>query len=143
MATTSRGNSEGPVHSAGSSSFQGAELELARQWLGEAARVAGLGAIADEFTDRVFLRLDKGAEEYGSDNYLRAAIDELMSEGAEEGDDIAGWALVTAMRIYRESERMNGQAELIQGRLLEAAALGLRAWWAYREARELVAESRK
>lgn len=133
---------QAPASTPGLSSFQGADLELARQWLAEAARLANLGAVSDEFIDRVFRRLEKGAREYGSDNYLRAAIEELMGETAEEGDDIAGWALVTAMRIYSEAEGaeldLRDQAQLIQDRLLRAAAWGLRAWMEMREARALV-----
>jgi len=134
-------NHEQALAPAGASSFNGADHELAVQWLDEAARLAGLEGISEEFSERVFRRLEKGAREYGNDNYLRSAIDELMKEGAEEGDDIAGWALVIAMRIYREAEALNGQAELIQERLLNAAAHGLRAWWEYKQARERLAET--
>lgn len=118
------------------------DRELASQWLAEAARIAGVGAIADEFTERVFRRLEKGAREYGADNFLAAPLEQLLGEGAEEGDDLAGWAVVAALRLFRELDGLDpDSAHLAQSELLEAAGLGLRAWLAYRRAREAVVGS--
>lgn len=111
---------------------------IVRQWLGQAARQAGLSAAAPELCDRVLSRLSKGAREYGEDNYLHVELEQLLDEGAEEGDDIAGWAVLAGVRLLALHEVEGEASQNVQTLLLEAAAHGMRAWHAYAAARELI-----
>lgn len=111
---------------------------LVRQWLGQAARRAGLGSAAPEFSDRVLARLAKGAREYGDDNFLMVPLEQLVDEIAEEGDDTGGWAVLAGVRLLGTQELDPEVSQEIQGLLLEAAAHGLRAWHACAAVRELI-----
>lgn len=121
--------------------------QFVREWVELAARGVGLGSPieedgkpgASEFADRVLARLRKGAREYGEDNYLKRPLDELFDEGAEEGDDVAGWAVAITARIYQEIRRQaidQDSAQAKQTHLLRAAGYGLLAWREYEAARE-------
>jgi hypothetical protein len=103
--------------------------------------MAGLGAAAPEFVDRVFARLEKGAREYGADNYLHVPLEQLVDEIAEEGDDIAGWAVLVGVRLIGNQKVNSDVGQQAQTLLLEAAAHGLRAWHACAQARELLTEA--
>lgn len=109
------------------------EKQLARQWLEDAARIAGLGSLADEFARVVFSKLTANA------SCLQREIDELFCEPTAQGADLAAQALLMALRIYREAEEL-GQVQLTLLRLQEVAANGMRAWWAYREGESILAE---
>jgi hypothetical protein len=114
------------------------DQSLARQWLGQVSRAAGLGAIAPEFIDRVFARLAKGARDYGDETYLHVELDELLREAAEEGDDIAGWLVLVGIRLMMSQELDPEVAQRVQWRLMEAAARGVSAWKLIQEAREMI-----
>jgi hypothetical protein len=111
---------------------------LVRQWLGQAARQAGLGAAAPDFCDRVLVRLEKGAREYGAENFLQIPLEQLVDEVAEEGDDIGGWGVLAGIRLLAGQELDADVSQEVQTLLLEAVSHGLRAWHACAAARELI-----
>lgn len=111
---------------------------IIRQWLGQAARQAGLGAAAPEFADRVLGRLAKGAREYGDANYLHIALEALVDEAAEEGDDIGGWTVLAGIRLLGLQELEAEVSQAVQGHLLRAAGYGLAARRELESARELI-----
>jgi hypothetical protein len=101
-----------------------------RQMLEEVARAAGLwGVEVERFTDAVNERLKMGEREYG-DNFSDRSPGELLREIAEEGEDVAAWALLAAQRIHGlalEGFDADEAAE-INGLLIAAAASGLQSW---------------
>ncbi len=58
-----------------------------------------------DFTGAVRARLDKGQAEYGGASFQRPP-EELVDEIAEELEDVAGWAFVLWVRIYKLRERL-------------------------------------
>jgi hypothetical protein len=112
--------------------------QFVREWVQLAARGVGMGGATD-FSDRVIARIRKGAREYGDENYLTVPLEELEREGAEEGDDIAGWMAAATARLFAEIRREGidpARAAVKQEHYLRAAGFGLLAWQEIEAARE-------
>lgn len=109
-----------------------------REWIHQVAHQAGLGGVSERFTDLVFERLDKGAQEYGDAAFLDAGA-RLFNEQAEEGVDLCAWGVLCSQWLAHEEQAGldSDDAHAIRLRLIEAAANAVRAWHALEAAQEL------
>jgi hypothetical protein len=104
-------------------------------------RQAGLSGLTERFLDKVFERLEKGAKEYGENSFMERGKG-LTAEIAEEATDLSAWAVLMAQ--YTQAQVIAGTldgdtAMMVQARLMEASANGLRAWSAVAAVEDLLA----
>jgi hypothetical protein len=99
------------------------------QFLDHAARAAGLsGAPAEQFRERVWARMDKGAADDGSDDgFWRRGFERVVDEGRVEAEDIAAYCLGAA-QVIAAADVDDEVIHTIRLHLQEAVSASLRAW---------------
>lgn len=127
-------NGNGPQSVAGGNEPWRRSSSFEDGFLDHVTRAAGLaGPAGDYLAGQVRARLAKGALEYGPEGYLERPMPELLAELPEEPQDVIGWAILIALRAYRDLPGDAGdeaRAELVaiavDGARLWARAEGLR-----------------
>jgi hypothetical protein len=120
-----------------------------RNYEDSALEAIGIQAKADSQTTRVFShevrkRLEHGAAEYGDAHWWEVGLGECFQELADEGTDLAGWALGVLQVLNSEEQDgtlTHDDAHTCRFLTMQAAAFGLLAWQAAQIAAQTYKES--